>query len=146
MRLPHFAVAVLVLGGAAMTAVSDEGMWLVNDPPRKLLAEKYKFELSDAFLKNAMLGSVRLNSGGSGGFVSSEGLFVTDHHVAADSLQKLSKPGEDLLSDGFYAETRDKELKCPDLEINVLQEIIDVTKEVNASVKPEMKPAEAFAA
>jgi len=129
-----------------MTAVSDEGMWLLNDPPRQHLKEKYKFELTDAWIKNAMLASVRLNSGGSGGFVSPEGLFVTNHHVAADSLQKLSKPGEDLLRDGFYADTRDKELKCPDLEINVLQEIIDVTKDVNAAVKPEMKPAEAFAA
>jgi hypothetical protein len=129
-----------------MTAVSDEGMWLLNAPPRQLLQEKYKFDLTDAWLKNAMLASVRLNSGGSGGFVSPEGLFVTNHHVAADALQKLSKPGEDLLRDGFYAPARDKELKCPDLEVNVLQEIIDVTKEVNAAVKPEMKPAEAFAA
>ncbi|MCI0701809.1 MAG: S46 family peptidase [Planctomycetia bacterium] len=146
MRLHHFVVAGLVLGVLAMPAVSDEGMWLVNDPPKKLLAEKYKYELTDAWLKNAMLGSIRLNSGGSGGFVSSEGLFVTNHHVAADSVQKLSKPGMDLLQDGFYAPTRDKELKCPDLEINVLQEIVDVTKEVNAAVKPNMKPAEAFAA
>lgn len=129
-----------------MTAVSDEGMWLLNDAPKQHLKDKYKFELTDAWLKNAMLGSVRLNSGGSGGFVSAEGLLVTNHHVAADALQKLSKEGQDLLRDGFYAETREKELKCPDLEINVLQEIVDVTKEVNAAVKPEMKPAEAFAA
>ena len=129
-----------------MTAVSDEGMWLLNDAPKQHLKDKYKFDLSDEWLKRAMLGSVRLNSGGSGGFVSAEGLLVTNHHVAADSLQKLSKPGEDLLRDGFYAETREKEMRCPDLEINVLQEIIDVTKEVNAAVKPDMKPAEAFAA
>ena len=129
-----------------MTAVSDEGMWLLSDPPKQLLKDKHKFDLSDEWLKNAMLGSVRLNSGGSGGFVSPDGLLVTNHHVAADSLQKLSKPGEDLLRDGFYALTRDKEMKCPDLELNVLQEIIDVTREVNAAVKPEMKPAEAFAA
>jgi hypothetical protein len=127
-------------------AASDEGMWLLNDPPRQHLKDKYKFELTDEWLKNAMLASVRLNSGGSGGFVSTDGLLVTNHHVAADSLQKLSKPGEDLLRDGFYAPTRDKEMRCPDLEINVLQEVIDVTKEVNAAVKPEMKPAEAFAA
>jgi hypothetical protein len=129
-----------------MTAVSDEGMWLLNDAPKQQLKDKYKFELTDAWLKNAMLASVRLNSGGSGGFVSPEGLLVTNHHVAADSLQKLSKPGEDLLRDGFYADTRDKEMKCPDLEINVLQEIIDVTKEVNAAVKADMKAGEAFAA
>ncbi|QJW95781.1 S46 family peptidase [Frigoriglobus tundricola] len=129
-----------------MTAVSDEGMWLLNDAPKQRLKEKYAFDLTDAWLKNAMLASVRLNSGGSGGFVSAAGLLVTNHHVAADSLQKLSRPGEDLLRDGFYAPARDKELKCPDLEINVLQEIVDVTPEVNAAVKPEMKPGEAFAA
>lgn len=129
-----------------MTAISDEGMWLLNDAPKQQLKDKYKFDLSDKWLNDAMLASVRLNSGGSGGFVSAEGLLVTNHHVAADSVQKLSKPGEDRLRDGFYAETRDKELKCPDLEINVLQEIVDVTKEVNAAVKSDMKPAEAFAA
>src|SRR5205807_3958990 len=95
---------------------------------------------------NARLASVRLNSGGSGGFVSPDGLLVTNHHVAADSVQKLSKSGLDLYADGFYAPTRDAELKCPDLELNVLQEIADVTAEVNAAVKPDMKPAEAFAA
>ena len=67
-----------------MTAVSDEGMWLLNDAPRQHLKEKYKFDLSDEFLKNAMLASVRLNSGGSGGFVSPDGLLVTNQHVAAD--------------------------------------------------------------
>ena len=146
MRTLRFAVAVLVLGGTAMTARSDEGMWLLNAPPREHLKTKYQFDLSDAWLKNAMLASVRLNSGGSGGFVSAEGLLVTNHHVAADSVQKLSKPGADYYADGFYAVTRNAELKCPDLELNVLQEIIDVTAEVNAAVKPDMTSGQAFAA
>jgi hypothetical protein len=139
-------LAVLALGGTAMTATTDEGMWLLNDPPRKPLKDKYGFDLTDEWLRNSMLASVRLNSGGSGGFVSPDGLLVTNHHVAADSVQKLSKPGQDLYADGFYAPTRDAELKCPDLEINVLQNIDDVTAEVNVAVKPEMTPAQAFAA
>jgi hypothetical protein len=146
MRLLPFAVAVLVLGGSAMTAISDEGMWLLNDPPRAQLKAKYGFDLTDEWLKKAMLASVRLNSGGSGGFVSPDGLLVTNHHVAADSVQKLSKPGADLYRDGFHAPTREAELKCPDLEVNVLQEIADVTKEINAAVTEKMTPAEAFAA
>src|SRR5436190_2428661 len=146
MRYQPFALALLLLGGTAMTAVSDEGMWLLNDPPREQLKQKYGFDLTDAWLKNAMLASVRLNSGGSGGFVSAEGLLVTNHHVAADSVQKLSKPGADLYNEGFYAVTRNAELKCPDLEINVLQEILDVTAEVNAAVKSDMTPPQAFAA
>jgi hypothetical protein len=139
-------LTAVVLGGTAMTATSDEGMWLLNDPPRDQLKQKYGFDLTDDWLRRAMLGSVRFNNGGSGGFVSAEGLIVTNHHIAADALQKLSKPGTDLYGDGFYAAGREAELRCPDLELNVLQEIADVTAEVNAAVKPEMKPAEAFAA
>ena len=81
-----------------------------------------------------------------GGFVSAAAVSSPTTTSRRIPLQKLSKPGTDLYHDGFYAETRDAELKCPDLEVNVLQEIVDVTKEVNAAVKPEMKPAEAFAA
>ena len=146
MRSIHLALAALVLGGTAMTATSDEGMWLLNAPPREQLQQKYQFDLTDAWVNHAMHASVRLNSGGSGGFVSQDGLLVTNHHVAADAVQKLSKPGTDMLADGFNAPTRDKELKCPDLEINVLQEIVDITKDVNAAVKPGMVPAAAFAA
>ncbi|MBX9622385.1 MAG: S46 family peptidase [Gemmataceae bacterium] len=146
MRLLRSALLLMAFGGTAMTATSDEGMWLPNDPPRELLKKRYDFDLSDPFLKRAMLASVRLNSGGSGGFVSPDGLLVTNHHVAADSVQKLSKPGQDLYADGFYAPTREAELKCPDQELNVLQEIIDVTDRVNAAVKPGMAPADAFKA
>ena len=91
--LQFLAVALFLTWGSAMTAVSDEGMWLLNTPPRKQLKDKYGFTLTDDWLKRAMLASVRLNSGGSGGFVSPEGLLVTNHHVAADATQKLSKPG-----------------------------------------------------
>ena len=141
------ALAILLLaGGPAMTAQSDEGMWLPNDPPRELLKKKYDFDLTDAWLDRATHGSVRFNNGGSGGFVSADGLIVTNHHIAADALQKLSGPGKDLFADGFVAKTRADELKCPDLELNVLQSIEDVTARVNAAVKDGMKPAEAFAA
>jgi hypothetical protein len=125
---------------------SDEGMWLLNDPPRKLLKEKYHFDLTDDWLQRAQRASVRFNSGGSGGFVSPDGLIVTNHHIGADALQKLSPKGKDYLRDGYHARTPAEELKCPDLELNVLQSIEDVTERVNAAVKPEMKPAEAFAA
>jgi S1-C subfamily serine protease len=97
------ALALALVGGWSAMALSDEGMWLLNDPPKQLLKDRHNFELTDQWVKNAMLGSVRLNSGGSGGFVSPDGLLVTNHHVAADSLQKLSAAGRDLLKDGFYA-------------------------------------------
>ena len=142
----RLCLTVVALGGLALTARSDEGMWLLNDPPKKLLQEKYKFDLTDAWLDKAMKASVRFNNGGSGGFVSPEGLIVTNHHIAADSIQKLSTKDKDYYKNGFLARTRADELPCPDLELNVLQSIEDVTDRVNAAVKPDLTPAQAAAA
>jgi hypothetical protein len=128
------------------TVYSDEGMWLLNNPPRELLKKKYGFGLDDAWLERVQKASVRFNNGGSGSFVSPEGLIVTNHHIGADCLQKLSPKGKDYYRDGYYARTQSEELKCPDLELNVLQSIEDVTARVNAAVKPEMTAAQAFAA
>lgn len=122
---------------------ADEGMWLFNRPPRELLKEKYGFEPSDEWLANLQRSAVRFNSGGSGAFVSPEGLVITNHHVGADALQKLSTAENDLLEKGFHAKRREDELKCVDLELNVLESIEDVTARVNAAVKPDMDAAEA---
>ena len=122
---------------------ADEGMWLFTNPPRKVLKEKYNFDPSDEWLKNVQQAAVRFNSGGSGAFVSPDGLVITNHHVGADALQKLSTPDRDLVAKGFYAKTRDEEIKCVDLELNVLQSIEDVTKRVNDAVKPDMSAADA---
>ncbi len=125
---------------------ADEGMWLFNNPPRELLKKKYDFSFDDAWLERLQKASVRFNSGGSGSIVSPEGLVLTNHHVGAESILKVTPKDKDYYHDGFYARTREEELKCPDLELNVLQTIEDVTTEVNAAVKPDMTPAEAFAA
>jgi hypothetical protein len=136
----------LFLLGFAMTAAGDEGMWLLTDPPRERLKERYGFTLTDEFLKRAMAASVRFNNGGSGGFVSPNGLIVTNHHIAADTIQKLSSPERNYFRDGFLARSHDDEQKCPDLELNVLQSIEDVTARVNAAVKEGLKPGDAASA
>ncbi|MEZ6140663.1 MAG: S46 family peptidase [Zavarzinella sp.] len=134
------------LGVCSLTAFSDEGMWLFNSPPKKLLSEKYQFELTDTWLNNAQRSSIRFNNGGSGSFISKNGLIITNHHVASDALQKLSTAERNLLAAGYYASTAAEELKCPDLELNVLQSIEDVTKRVNGAVATEFSAAEANAA
>src|SRR5205085_4637275 len=100
----------------------------------------------DAWLKKVQLASVRFNSGGSGSFVAPDGLVLTNHHIASDTLTKLSTPAHDLLKEGFYARTRAEEAKAPDLELNVLVDIEDVTARVNGAVKDGMSPAERAAA
>jgi len=130
----------------ASPAAADEGMWLFNTPPKKVLKEKYGFEPSAEWLAHLQRASVRFNSGGSGSFVSSEGLVMTNHHVGADTLQKISTPQRDSMKTGFYARTRGEEVRSPDLELNVLMSIEDVTARINAAVKPGMPPAEVFQA
>ncbi len=123
--------------------LADEGMWLFNNPPRKLLQEKYNFAPGDDWYLHLQRSSVRFNSGGSGSFISADGLVMTNHHVGADCLQKLSTKDRDLIAQGFYAKTLEEEIRCVDLELNVLQSIEDVTDRINVAVKPGMSSAEA---
>jgi hypothetical protein len=125
---------------------ADEGMWVFNNLPKKQLKELYGFEPSDEWIEHVMKSSVRFNSGGSGSFVSSTGLVLTNHHVGADTLHKISTSEHNYYNEGFFAKRLEDEAKAPDLELNVLQSIQDVTDQVNAAVKPNMSPSEAFAA
>ena len=140
---PGVAVAMMAVVGPLG---ADDGMWLFNHPPRSVLMAKYGFNPSEEWLTHLRLASVRFNSGGSGSFVSEDGLLLSNHHVGADALQKLSDKDHNYLRDGFYARTRAEEKQCLDLELNVLVGIEDVTARVNAALKPEMKADEAFAA
>jgi len=126
-----------------LEASANEGMWLFNDPPKQLLKDQYDFVADDDWYLHLQRASVRFNSGGSGSFVSADGLVMTNHHVGADGLQKLSTKDRDLLKEGFYAKTLAEEFRCVDLELNVLQSIEDVTSRINAAVTPGMSPAEA---
>jgi hypothetical protein len=130
----RFAIVVSALGAAAPVQ-ADEGMWLFNNPPLKQLKEKYQFEPTPQWLEHLQKSSVRFNSGGSGSFVSATGLCITNHHVAADALQKASSEQHNYLKDGFYAKTNADEIKCADLELNILMSIEDVTARVNGAVK-----------
>jgi hypothetical protein len=137
---------MVLLALAAPAVRGDEGMWLFTNPPRDYLKKKYDFTPSDKWLEHVQKSSVRFNSGGSGSFVSADGLVMTNHHVGADAIAKLSTKGKDYVTDGFHARERSQELKAPGTELNVLVSIEDVTDTVKAAVKENMSDAEAAAA
>jgi hypothetical protein len=124
-------------------ATADEGMWLYNEAPKDKIRAQYGFELTQQWLDHVRLSSVRFNNGGSGSFVSADGLTFTNHHVGAGCVQQLSTEGHDYIKTGFYAQTQADEAKCPNLELNQLVGIEDVTEKVNAGVKAAMSAAEA---
>ncbi len=139
------SVAALVLAaGLATPAGADEGMWLLNNPPRKQLKERYNFEPTPEWLLHVQRAAVRI--GASGSFVSANGLLMTNHHVASDMIAELSTAERDLMKNGFLARTMADELKCPGTEVRVLWTIEDVTDAINAAAKPDMAPAAANAA
>ena len=128
----------VVLLGAGFATVAEEGMWTFDNPPAKLLQQKYGFVPTQTWLDHVRLSSVRLNDGGSGSFVSADGLLLTNHHVARGQLQKNSTPEHDYIANGFYAATEDQEIKSPDLEVNVLVSMENVTARVQSAAKPGM--------
>jgi len=141
----RFALLIVIacMLGAAM---ADDGMWLYNAPPSKQLKSKYGFNATQQWLDHVRLGSVRFNNGGSGSFVSPTGLTFTNHHVGRVCMQDLSTKEKDYIKDGFYAKTQAEEGKCPDLELNVLMGIEDVTSKIQNAATPGSNAAEAGAA
>src|SRR5689334_20744254 len=130
------ALFVALFGISSIPMVrADEGMWTFNNVPRAEIKKRYGFDVTDEWLKKVQLGSVRFNNGGSGSFVSPEGLVLTNHHIASDTLQKISTAENDYNKEGFYAATREREAKAPDLELNQLVSIEDVTDRVNSAIK-----------
>jgi hypothetical protein len=137
----------LLISGIFLTvssaAFAEEGMWTFDNPPNQLLQQQYKFTATKQWLDHVRLSSVRLNDGGSGSFVSPNGLLLTNHHVARGQLQKASTLDHDYIRDGFYAESLSQEMKSTDLEVNVLQSMENVTDRVQAAIKniPDEKKA-----
>lgn len=103
--------------------LADEGMWPYNQFPTDAVNTKYKFEATPAFLDNLRLASLQIG-GGTGSFVSPNGLILTNQHLVSSCLG-------DRVKDGFYDPA---EKKCPGLSANVLLSIEDVSARVKGTL------------
>lgn len=128
----NIALLLLLLIGFGL---AEEGMWTFDNPPKKLLKDKYGFDITQEWLDHVRMASVRFNDGGSGSFVSPNGLVMTNHHVGLGQLQKMSSQGNDYVENGFYAKSAADEVKCVDLELNVLMAMQNITDKVMEAAK-----------
>ncbi len=147
-RSISLALAAGLLAAAPLAARADEGMWLFNDFPSSRVKAAYGFEPDQRWLDRVRLSSVRLAGGCSGSVVSADGLVMTNHHCAHSCIEQLSSAKKDYVAAGFYAKTADDEVKCPEIEVNQLVEITDVTDRVGAATRglPDAKFNEALKA
>jgi len=130
MKIP----GVLLVCALALPLLGDEGMWLFNEFPKDAVKKAYSFEVTDAFLENLRLATVRIG-GSSGSFVSAGGLVLTNREAVANCVAKLSTPEHDYVKDGFYAAAGPDERACPSLEASVLLSLEDVTSQIKEPVK-----------
>ena len=146
----HFVLGLLalslILSLSPAPARGEEGMWTLDNLPLKLLKDRYGFTPTQAWIDHIRLASVRFMDGGSGSFISPDGLVLTNHHVAVGQLQKMSTAARDYVATGFYARTQAEEIKSSDLEVNVLAAMENVTARVLGSIKPGTSEADALKA
>jgi len=132
-------VPILICAGLLC---ADEGMWTFDNLPLAKLKEKYGWAPDQAWLDHVRLASVKF-PGGSGAFVSANGLVLTNQHIARGSISRVSGRDRDLVKDGFVAASIEQEIKIPNYELRVLVSTKDVTAAVKAAAKPGMAPAQA---
>ena len=123
--MKRLLIATLLAG--PVLAHADEGMWTFNAFPKAAVEKAYGFKVTDAWLDHVRLSSARLAQGCSASFVSERGLVMTNHHCAHSCIEQLSTRERDYVRSGFLAATDAAEVKCPQLEVNQLVGISDVT-------------------
>jgi len=136
----HPVVAQDVWAPSEYPGLETGKMWTFDQPPLEYWNKRYGFQPTAQWLDHVRLSSLRMNSGCSASFVSAEGLIMTNHHCARACVESSTRPGEDLLGDGFYAAKREDERSCEGLTIDQLQEITDVTAQVAKAVPAGSTP------
>jgi hypothetical protein len=137
------AILLSVLLFASLIPVSvlgDEGMFLpdtLNELPLKKLQQRgLKIPITDIYNPNgpSIKDAIVIVDGGTGEFLSPEGLLLTNHHVAFDALVAASDPSKDYASNGYLAKNRSEELPAQSYTVQITQELKDVTSEVLSGV------------
>lgn len=124
--------AVTAVLAAASTARAEEGMWTLDNFPIARANQTLGTAVDQGFLDRVRLSAAKFG-GCSAGFVSGEGLLLTNHHCVRSCVANLSTPATDYVTTGFTPRSREEELKCPGATVDVLTDITDVTERMQAA-------------
>ena len=105
-------------------------MWTFEHPPLDYFEMEYNFRPSAEWLEKVRKSALRFGNGCSASFISANGLIMTNHHCVRGILGRLNRDDEDLLRNGFYAESLEEERRVPGLFVDELMVIKDVTNEI----------------
>src|SRR6266446_6941241 len=136
--------ALLFISLLSVSVLGDEGMFLpdkINQLPLKKLQQRgLKIPITDIYNPNgpSIKDAVVIVDGGTGEFLSSEGLLLTNHHVAFDALVSASDPAKDYATNGYLAKNRAEELPAKEYTVQITQDLRDVTSEVLNGVTETM--------
>lgn len=125
-----FLITLAALPAAMPIASAAEGMWMLDRLPKAAMQQAYGFTPDARFVDQVMKSSVRLAGGCSGSFVSANGLVLTNYHCVARCVSQLSSADADLMASGLVAATHEQEMACPNIELNRLEKITDVTERI----------------
>src|SRR6267143_5921544 len=135
-----------------VSVLGDEGMFLpdtLNQLPLKKLQQRgLKIPITDIYNPNgpSIKDAVVIVDGGTGEFLSAEGLLLTNHHVAFDALVAASDPSKDYATNDYFAHNRSEELPAKGYTAQITQELKDVTAEVLAGITDTTSPQDRAAA
>jgi hypothetical protein len=144
--------AVVFLSVVQLPVLGDEGMFLPDAisrlPIKKLNQRGLKIPITDLYNPDgvSIKDAVVIVDGGTGEFLSPNGLLLTNHHVAFEGLVNASDQGKDLATNGYLARNQSEELPVKGYTVSVPQEIKDVTADVLTGVTDTTPPAERAAA
>lgn len=143
---------LLLVGLVPLSVLGDEGMFLPDTlnqlPVKKLQQRGLKIPITDIYNPNgpSIKDAVVIVDGGTGEFLSPDGLLLTNHHVAFDALVSASDTAKDYATNGYFAHNRNEELPAKGYTAQITQEMKDVTAEVLAGITDGASPQERAAA
>ena len=114
----------------------DNGkMWTFDFPPLDYFEKTYGFRPTQQWMDDVRMSALRFANFCSASFVSADGLVMTNHHCARSSGTTVQKKGEDLKKNGFLALTLEEERKVPDLFVDQLVKIEDISSRIQKVVE-----------